>query len=71
MSPGGIPLDLLGAMDVVASIPEYTDIQEGFIPLGLRVRCLPEYCGGRTLRLLEFEVQVSQVETYRLVTMHL
>lgn len=64
VSSGGIPLDLLGAVDVVASLPEYTDIQEGTVPLGLRVRCLPEYCGGRTLRLLEFEVQVSQVETY-------
>lgn len=64
-SSGGIPLDLLEAVDVVASLPEFTDIQEGSIPLGLRVRCLPEYCGGRTLRFLEFEVQVSQVENYR------
>lgn len=66
-SAGGIPLDLLRALEIVVSIPEFTGTEEGFVPLGLKVRCQPERTGEQRLQLHEFEVEVNQVESFRLV----
>lgn len=66
-SAGGIPLDLLKGLSLGVTFPEYVDIEEGVLPLGLRLRCLPEHANGRILRLVEFEVQVEQTETFRYV----
>ncbi|KAF9509022.1 hypothetical protein BS47DRAFT_1397287 [Hydnum rufescens UP504] len=65
LSAQGIPLDLLSTLEVVVSLPQYTAIEEGFIPLGLKIRCPPEKSGERKLRLHEFEAQVYQVEKFR------
>ena len=67
LSAQGIPLDLLSTLEIVVSLPQYTDIEEGFVPLGLKIRCPPENSNERQLRLHEFEVEVYQVEKFRYV----
>ncbi|KAF8321593.1 hypothetical protein DL93DRAFT_2163202 [Clavulina sp. PMI_390] len=59
----GIPVDLLHAVEVVVSLPEKIDIEAGSIPLGLRVRGIPQRLEERSLRMVEFEVQLFQVDT--------
>ncbi|KAF8321592.1 hypothetical protein DL93DRAFT_1433657 [Clavulina sp. PMI_390] len=59
----GIPVDLLHSVEVVVSLPEKIDVEAGSIPLGLRVRGIPQRLRERSLRMVEFEVQLFQVDT--------
>src|SRR5260370_40358464 len=40
-SVGGIPVPLLRSMDLAVSLPEHVEINEGFVPLGLKLRMAP------------------------------
>ncbi|KAF8344086.1 uncharacterized protein EI90DRAFT_3010898 [Cantharellus anzutake] len=64
-SVGGIPITLLRSMDLAISLPEHVGIDEGFIPLGLKLRMAPDYAGGQHIRIHEFEVEVDQMEKSR------
>ncbi|EPQ57975.1 hypothetical protein GLOTRDRAFT_103940 [Gloeophyllum trabeum ATCC 11539] len=62
-----IPLNVLSKIQVVASVPNHIDVDEGSIPLTLRLRArdLPEDVAAR-LRLTKFTADVEQTEKFRI-----
>ncbi|EMD37942.1 hypothetical protein CERSUDRAFT_113084 [Gelatoporia subvermispora B] len=61
-----IPPEIASGIRVLASVPEFVDIEEGKIPLTLRLRAKGLSAADcRRLRVSEFCVEVEQVEDYR------
>ena len=66
-----IPLDVLSRIAIIASVPEYVDMESNSFELRLRMRACglePFHC--KRLRLASFTVDVHQFETYRFVPLY-